>query len=120
MTERKIYDYDHLNQLKASNYIGESAKTWGIATQGTYWLPLKDKDGKANYTFASGTSFSAPRVTAAAANVWTKFPWMDNHLVVVSLLSTADKPGIFLKGQNWGRSTLFRFNFLYCLNLFMY
>ncbi|UAY76870.1 autotransporter domain-containing protein [Pasteurella canis] len=99
-TERKTYDYDHLNQLKASNYIGESAKTWGIATQGTYWLPLKDKDGKTNYTFASGTSFSAPRVTAAAANVWTKFPWMDNHLVVVSLLSTADKPGTFLKGQD--------------------
>lgn len=86
----------------SSNYIGETAKTWGIATQGTYWLSLKDKDNFYNNIPTTGTSFATPRVTAAAANVWTKFPWMDHHLVVVSILSTADKPGTFLQGQDNG------------------
>ncbi|MGY4676252.1 autotransporter domain-containing protein [Pasteurella sp. P03HT] len=95
-TERKKYT------KSASNYIGEQAKSWGIATQGTYWLSLKDKDNFYNNIPTIGTSFATPRVTAAAANVWTKFPWMDHHLVVVSLLSTADKPGTFLQGQDNG------------------
>lgn len=89
---------------KASNYIGEKAKTWGIATQGTYQFLLKDQNAQKNSSYhnvpATGTSFATPRVTATAANVWTKFPWMDHHLVIVSILSTADKPGTFIKGQD--------------------
>ncbi|MFD1805401.1 autotransporter domain-containing protein [Pasteurella oralis] len=94
--ERKRY-----GRTGASNYIGENAKNWGIAAQGTYrfLLKVKESDSYKNVP-TTGTSFAAPRVTAAAANIWTKFPWMDHHLVVVSILSTADKPGTFLKGQD--------------------
>ncbi|AQW83598.1 autotransporter domain-containing protein [Campylobacter pinnipediorum] len=77
----------------ASNYIGEEAKTWGISTQGTYGLYIEDKDSKNVRIQVAGTSGATPRVSAAAANVWQKFPWMDNHLVVVSILSSADKSG---------------------------
>ncbi|MGC7588890.1 autotransporter domain-containing protein [Bisgaard Taxon 46] len=84
---------------KASNYIGENAKTWGLAARGSYRLTLA-QDKQYYYVHIAGTSFAAPRISAAAANVWTKFPWMDHHLVVVSLLSTADQPGTFLKGQD--------------------
>ncbi|WP_158005619.1 S8 family serine peptidase, partial [Campylobacter pinnipediorum] len=45
------------------------------------------------YKLIAGTSFSAPVVTAAVANVWTKFPWTDNHLVTMTILSSADKSG---------------------------
>ncbi|AKD38552.1 putative serine protease [Pasteurella multocida subsp. multocida OH4807] len=100
-TERKKY-----TATSSSNYIGEKAKSWGIAAQGEYHFLLKNKNAspssKRNSLPTIGTSFSAPRVTAAAANVWTKFPWMDHHLVVVSILSTADKPGTFLPGQDDG------------------
>lgn len=68
-----------------SNWIGEDAKNWGIAAIGTY---------KGNYMLGNtiqGTSFAAPRVSAAVANVWDKFPWMNNHLVTQTILSTADK-----------------------------
>lgn len=93
---RKIYTNN-----SASNYIGESAKTWGLAAQGTYRLVLKHQGkDEYSYVYTTGTSFAAPRISAAAANVWTKFPWMDNHLVVVTLLSTADKPATFLQGQD--------------------
>lgn len=86
----------------ASNYIGEQAKNWGIAAQGEHILSLKDQKQPTKFHSyrVKGTSFAAPRVTAAAANVWAKFPWMDNHLVVVSLLSSADKPGTFLPNQD--------------------
>lgn len=94
--QRKVYDY---YKNSASNYIGRSAKTWGLAAQGSYSLKLKWRN-QYYYVHTTGTSFAAPRISAAAANVWTKFPWMDNHLVVVSLLSTADKPATFLEGQD--------------------
>ncbi|AQW85120.1 putative autotransporter serine protease [Campylobacter pinnipediorum subsp. pinnipediorum] len=85
--ERMIY-----SEKSASNYIGEEAKTWGIATQGFYaiWIKDKEKDEVNHRIQVAGTSGATPRVSAIASNVWQKFPWMDNHLVVVSVLSTAD------------------------------
>ena len=41
----------------------------------------------------SGTSYSAPRVTASAAQVSQVFPWMDNSALRQTILSTADDLG---------------------------
>lgn len=66
--------------LGYANKLGR-AKDWGIAALGTEY----DNGGG-----SKGTSFAAPRVTAAVAKVWEQFPWMDNHLVTQTILSTAD------------------------------
>lgn len=67
------------------NKIGERAKMWGIAAPHEHCF-LENQCGQ-------GTSFATPLVTAAAANVWEKYPWMDNHLVVQTILSTANQEG---------------------------
>lgn len=67
-----------------SSRIGKDAKNWGIAAPGEWDL----FNGKAR---TEGTSFATPVVTAAVANVWEKFDWMDHHLVTQTILSTADK-----------------------------
>ncbi|MDP0376140.1 autotransporter domain-containing protein [Glaesserella parasuis] len=64
--------------------IGPDAKNWGIAAHGEWEL----FNGKAQ---TEGTSFATPVVTAAVANVWEKFDWMDHHLVTQTILSTANK-----------------------------
>ncbi|WP_180375145.1 S8 family serine peptidase, partial [Campylobacter pinnipediorum] len=79
-----------------SNKIGDKGKNWGITARGNWAIELpasECKSGQACIIYGTGTSFSAPVVTAAVANVWTKFPWMDNHLVTMTILSSADKPG---------------------------
>ena len=60
-----------------ANWIGSEAQNWGIAIN--------------PYGVGLGTSYSAPMVSAVVANVWNAYPWMDNHLVVQTILSTADK-----------------------------
>lgn len=82
-----------LSLAKYSNRIGEVAKTWGIAALGTQTIYVTGKDGVKKGVYATGTSFAAPAVTAAVANIWSKYPWMDNHLVLVSLFSTANARG---------------------------
>ncbi|OPA77995.1 hypothetical protein BFG04_03500 [Campylobacter pinnipediorum subsp. pinnipediorum] len=75
--------YDESDKSKPayySNKFDEKSKKWGIVASGI----------TGNH---QGTSFAAPRVTVAVANVWDKFPWMSNHLVTVTILSTADIPG---------------------------
>ena len=69
-----------------ANYIGNDAKLWGIAANG-------------NARGEVGTSFAAPRVSATAMNVWYKYPWMSNHLVTMSILTTADKMSGGKKGS---------------------
>lgn len=71
-----------------SNEIGEKAKTWGITALGDQTVKFTTQS-----VHDKGTSFATPMVSATLANVWNKFPWMDNHLVTVSVLSTANKPG---------------------------
>lgn len=66
-----------------SSRVGEDAKNWGIATYGDHQV-FGDRH-------VQGTSFAAPVVSAAVAKVWEKFPWMDNHLVTQTILSTADQ-----------------------------
>ncbi len=67
-----------------SNKIGPDAKNWGIAAPDSHYVYGQS---------TSGTSFAAPVVTAAVANVWEKFPWMNNHLVTQTILSTANQLG---------------------------
>ncbi|WP_424405733.1 S8 family serine peptidase [Pasteurella sp. PK-2025] len=84
-----------------SNKIGEEAQNWGITALGDYQIPLPQeecppedsKKPRGCYHTILGTSFATPAVTATVANVWNKYPWMDNHLVVVTVLSTANKIG---------------------------
>lgn len=71
-----------------SSKIGKTAKTWGITAKGSQTVKFTNKTATLH-----GTSIAAPVVSATATNVWNKFPWMSNHLVVVSVLSTANKPG---------------------------
>ncbi|MGB2551543.1 S8 family serine peptidase [Campylobacter sp. MOP51] len=72
-----------------SNKIGDKGKTWGITAKGNW--DIEYEPGKTKRE--TGTSFATPRVTAAVANVWEKFPWMNNHLVTMTILSSANKPG---------------------------
>ena len=68
-----------------SSRVGEVAQNWGIATQGD-WMVFGNVP-------TQGTSFAAPVVSAAVARVWEKFPWMSNHLVTQTILSTANQLG---------------------------
>lgn len=79
--EKNKFSSDYANQLGR-------AKNWGIAALGTHSGFLQDSQG---LTKGQGTSFAAPVVSAVVAKIWDKFPWMDNHLVTQTLLSTADK-----------------------------
>ncbi|AUI65559.1 MULTISPECIES: S8 family serine peptidase [Glaesserella] len=79
-------DWQGRHLMPYSSQIGETAKNWGIAARGD-WRLFDDT------VPAQGTSFAAPEVTAAVANVWEKFPWMSNHLVTQTILSTANKLG---------------------------
>ncbi|MDG6340649.1 autotransporter domain-containing protein [Glaesserella parasuis] len=72
--------------MEYASQIGKDAKNWGIAAPGEWYL-FGDK------VRTEGTSFATPVVTAAVANVWEKFDWMDHHLVTQTILSTANKLG---------------------------
>ncbi|MDL0089626.1 S8 family serine peptidase [Campylobacter gastrosuis] len=73
-----------------ANKLGSLAKVYGISTDGRHTLFQNTLGGE---KICEGTSCAAPVVSAAAANVWEKFPWMSNHLVVQSILSTANQLG---------------------------
>ncbi|NBI43153.1 autotransporter domain-containing protein [[Haemophilus] felis] len=80
-----------------SNKAGEAVKNWGISAQGNWQIELPKNECQITttngcYRYIKGTSFATPTVSATVANVWNQFPWMDNHLVVVTVLSTANKP----------------------------
>ncbi|MDO5046744.1 autotransporter domain-containing protein [Campylobacter sp.] len=84
-------DGQDTNQLSTfSNKIGEKGKTWGITAKGEWYI--EDEPGQKKH-YSVGTSYATPRVTAAVANVWDQFPWMTNHLVTMTILSSASKPG---------------------------
>ena len=88
-----------------ANKLGTLAQYWGIASYGSQSVFDDSKSGSIG---GDGTSFSAPVVSAAVANVWQKYPWMSNHLVTQTILSTADQLGtnIVTTGPNenvgWG------------------
>ena len=71
-----------------------AASNWCISAPGSYRLN--------NGIVREGTSFAAPVVTATAALVSEAYPWMDNHALRQTLLSTADPMGD-RKYFGWGR-----------------
>lgn len=82
---------DNILDIRYANWIGEEAQNFGIAV-----VP---------YEFRTGTSYSAPVVTAVVANVWNHFPWMSNHLVTQTILSTADKYTIDTNSTTYNDNT---------------
>lgn len=83
------------------------AKLWVIAAEGMYSYNKEMTDEEkakglpsyfpdylkakhiATYPFQPGSSFAAPRVSAVAAEVGTKFPWMSAHQIKQTVLTTA-------------------------------
>ena len=95
-------------------YISELHKGWiaaiGVKPDGTEYSPYLARAGAAMWWSISangncelegcsayGSSFAAPRVTAAAVKVKEKFPWMTGHELKQTLLTTAKdigQPGV--------------------------
>lgn len=58
---------------------------WAIAANGSYCYK--------NKCYGYGSSFAAPRVTATAAKIKEKYPWMTGHEIQQTILTTADDIG---------------------------
>lgn len=74
-----------------SNACG-AARNWCLVAPGYIAVMLPSYEGNQPYynpVAASGTSFAAPQVSAAAALVWQAYPWMTNDQVRKTILGTA-------------------------------
>ena len=65
-------------------WVGKSMY-WAIAANGSYCYK--------NKCYGYGSSFAAPRVTATAAKIKEKYPWMTGHEIQQTILTTADDIG---------------------------
>jgi autotransporter-associated beta strand protein len=85
---KQLYSgYDESGVIKGSNACGKAA-AWCLA--GDYVVgPLLNENNN-GYVYFYGTSGAAPQVTAAAANVWQKYPWMTSKQVKQTILTTAN------------------------------
>ena len=90
----------------AANACGDAAR-WCLATSYTFGPIYSDKINDL-VTF-TGTSASAPQVTATAAMVWSKYPWMTADQVRQVILTSSDymddgsgKDVLFNKTFGWG------------------
>ena len=110
---RKTYNAPTI-QAGMPAYISELHKGWiavvGVKPDGTEYNPHLARAGAAMWWSVSangncelemcsvhGSSFAAPRVTAAAVKVKEKFPWMTGHELKQTLLTTAKdlgQPGV--------------------------
>lgn len=88
-------DSNHPTQLASYSNACGKAMNYCLAAPGD--VVFLDKDatttGGQTYLYASGTSFSAPQVSGAAALVWQAYPYFNNDLVRQTLLGTADDLG---------------------------
>ncbi|TPG04528.1 autotransporter domain-containing protein [Rhodanobacter glycinis] len=88
-------DSNHPTQLASYSNACGKAMNYCLAAPGD--VVFLDKDatatGSQKYLYASGTSFSAPQVSGAAALVWQAYPYFSNDLVRQTLLGTADDLG---------------------------
>lgn len=84
-----------------------SGKLWTVAAEGSYDFTKRlteeekeynkelDADGYLNTInigirpFVAGSSFAAPRVTAVAGEIGTKYPWMSAQQIKTTILTTA-------------------------------
>lgn len=71
---------------KGANACGAAAR-WCVAAD--YAVPVYSENLNGNAVFV-GTSASAPQITALAANIWSKYPWMTADQVRQTILTTAD------------------------------
>ncbi len=70
------------------------AKNYCLVAPGTAaYVSAQSTAGNLSYQYNSGTSFSAPLVSGAAALVWQAFPYFNNDLVRQTLLGTATDLG---------------------------
>lgn len=60
-----------------------------LAAPGNVYVLEEDEQGNAQLRLVNGTSFAAPQVSGAAAQVWQQFPYFSNDLVRQTLLGTA-------------------------------
>ena len=72
-------------------WAGESAAYWTISANGRCELPGCSSLGSSN---------AAPRVTAAAAKIKERFPWMTGHEIQQTILTTATKINTLLIGNS--------------------
>ena len=70
-----------------SNYYPQHLAYAGVAKN---WSISADGNVGSKY----GSSFAAPRVSNAAIQVATKFPWMTNNDVRMTLFTTTNKVGV--------------------------
>ena len=78
------FSWDNLKPLAGAG----AAKNWTITTTADYFIEV---DGQKKVY--SGTSYSAPRVTATAALINEKYPFMTGDLLRQTILSTATDIG---------------------------
>ena len=71
-------------------WAGESAAYWTISANGRCELPGCSSPGSSN---------AAPRVTATAAKVKERFPWMTGHEIQQTILTTVTKINTLLIGN---------------------
>ncbi len=87
-SNKQLYSgYDENGVIKGSNACGRAA-AWCLAGDYVVGPLLNDKNN--GYVYFYGTSGAAPQVTAAAANVWQKYPWMTAKQVKQTILTTAN------------------------------
>ncbi|WP_239497211.1 S8 family serine peptidase [Franconibacter helveticus] len=60
-----------------------------LAAPGNVYVLEEDAQGNAQLRLVNGTSFAAPQVSGAAAQIWQQFPYFSNDLVRQTLLGTA-------------------------------
>lgn len=60
-----------------------------LAAPGNVYVLTEDAQGSQQLKLVNGTSFAAPQVSGAAAQVWQQFPYFSNDLVRQTLLGTA-------------------------------
>lgn len=75
------------DKQEGGNWCGEAAR-WCLATDYVYGPIYSDKHSA--LILFSGTSASAPKVTATAALIWSKYPWMTADQVRQVILTSAD------------------------------
>lgn len=84
-----------------SNRCG-SAAAWCLAAPGTNIISTYNR----GYGIASGTSFSAPVLSAAAAILKQEFPYLTNEQILAILFQSANKSGIYANSAIYGQGLL--------------
>lgn len=95
------------DEQKGANACGQAGR-WCLATDYVYGPIYSAR--RNGLVYFSGTSAAAPKVTAVAARVWSKYPWMTADQVRQVLLTTStylddgiNENGLYNQKFGWGR-----------------